>query len=106
VSKPTKIAATAKPPGTSPPAELELAEELALLPLPVGVEPDPPVLVEFPELPEPEVAFAVGAAVRELTAPLGRLLPQRDSATVIALVRSAGSVQADLRHVETSDMNC
>lgn len=105
MSKPAKIAATAKPPGTSPAAELELAPvELAPLPLPVDVE-DPPVLVEFPELPEPVVAFPVGELVRELTAPLGRLLPQRDWATVIALARSAGSVQAPLIHAETSEMN-
>jgi len=105
VSKPAKIAATAKPPGTSPAAELELAPvELEELPLPVGV--DPPFLVEFPELPEPVVAFPVGELVRELTAPLGRLLPQRDWATVIALARSWGSVQAFLIHAETSDMNC
>lgn len=83
MSKPAKIAATAKPPGRSPAAELELAPvELEELPLPVDVG----LVVEFPELPEPVVAFPVGELVRELTAPLGRLLPQRDWATVIASV--------------------
>jgi len=102
VSKPAKIAATAKPPGRSPAAEFELAPvELAELPLPVDVG----LVVEFPELPEPVVAFPVGELVRELTAPLGKLLPQRDWATVIALARSSGFVQAPLIHVETPDMN-
>ena len=49
VSKPTKIAATAKPPGTSPAAAPDVPVELAELEPPVDEpEPGPEVLVEFP----------------------------------------------------------
>ena len=95
MSKPAKIAATAKPPGTSPAAELdEPPVELAELEPPVEEpEPGPEVLVPFlepPELPVPLVAFPVGApvgaAVREAAAELGKLLPQRVLAAAIASI--------------------